>query len=271
MALPHGQPDISEADRLAHEMNNLLDGSMKSIELALYRLRASELSPDQQKAVERLESADAILGRMAGLVENLSASAGAAGALVGDVVDTRFGLGTGADRGTVDDALRHALASVPRALEERGVRLSARAGAELRALPAGLLYNVISNAVKNAAESIERRWQLAGTPDGDGSGDSLTLELAAAKREGWLRLTVTDTGAGLDPAVLDGSGRLRKGVTSKTGGELTPVHAGTRRRGVGLDVCRRVSETFGGQLTLIERDPRGVSFRFDFPRTALGA
>ena len=276
--MPPEVPDepaaITRAHRLAHEMNNLLDGSMKSIELALYRLRSSDLSADQARALERLESADAILGRMAGVVADWSASAAASRDLLDGAADARFGFTTGG--GTVDDAFRHALSSVPASLERRGVRLSARADAGLSRLEAGALYNVISNAVKNAAESIERRWALAGTPDGDDSGDALTLELRRASRGGWLILTVTDTGAGLDPAVVDGSGRLRRGVTSKGGGELGPAsnltseRAGrTRRRGIGLDVCRRVSERFGGELTLLERDPRGVSFRFAFPQAAL--
>ena len=247
------------ADRLAHELNNLLDGSMKSIELAVHRLRGSDLSEDQLAAVKRLEIADEILGRMAGVVEAWSASVAGSRDILEGVLDTRFGLGSGS--GSIDDAFRHALASVPVSLETRGVLLSARADAGLAERPAGPLFNVIGNAVKNAAESIERRWHLADTPRGDGSGDRIAVTLMRdPDAAGWLELRVDDSGAGLDPAVTDAAGDVQIGVSTRAGG-----------KGIGLAICRRIAADLGGTMSLTELDPRGVRFALRLPERSLPA
>ena len=245
-----------DAEVTAHELNNLLDGTMKSIELALMHLRHDRLSESQAAACRRLELADEVLARAADLVRRWSADASGMEGLLSPATPPRFGGACDAS-GTLEVACRHALSAVPPELEEAGIDLVARVDPEVAELPAGAVFNLLHNAVRNAAESILRRRHLAGTPDGDAGGDALSVEVASS--DDTVRLEVRDTGAGFDDGELGTDGLPPRGLTHKKG-------AG---HGIGLRRCRRIVHELGGTLWLEPLDPRGAAFRCVIPREAL--
>ncbi len=99
-----------------------------------------------------------------------------------------------------------------------------------------VLVNLLRNAV-DAMETSPRR--------------ELTVDLGGAE-DGFLRVSVTDTGPGIAPEV---AGRLfQPFVTTKPQG-----------MGVGLSICRSIIESHGGRLWAEPNPAGGTVFRFTVP------
>ncbi len=249
---PHrdgGEPDPADTSTpaaLAHELNNLLDGSMRSVSLALRALRDDNQEADPDGVIERLESADHLMHRMIGLVRTLGNTNPAATPDPVSATPRAFGQ-------TVGEALDHALRSVAAEVDEQGITVSALADPGLTDAPADALYTVMSNGLRNAVESIQLRRQRANDPNG---ADRVELRLEQDGDD--VLLTLADTGAGLDPAVFEAGGAFRFGVTTKPDGN-----------GIGMGLCRQVARALGGTLRLTNRTPRGAVLTLRFPRQAL--
>jgi signal transduction histidine kinase len=79
----------------------------------------------------------------------------------------------------------------------------------------------------------------------------VTIEMAPEKA-GWIRLSVSDTGAGIDPSVAN---RLFEPfVTTKSKG-----------MGLGLLVTRSIVENHGGKIWATPNPDRGATFTFTLP------
>lgn len=88
-----------------------------------------------------------------------------------------------------------------------------------------LLYQLLSNAIRAA---------------GDGGQVLLRLE---GRGKGWIRLTVSDSGAGFTSA------QLARAFDPDRAGD--PLAEGTRGLGLGIAICRRVAERHGGRMALL--------------------
>jgi signal transduction histidine kinase len=85
-----------------------------------------------------------------------------------------------------------------------------------------------------------------------------TLEIGVRRDPDQLRLTVTDTGPGIDPAVAE---RL-----------FTPFFSTKPTgSGLGLSVSRRVVQAHGGSLTASDRAGGGACFTITLPGVPTGA
>ncbi len=229
------------ASQVAHELNNLLDGSLRSVGLALRRLRDSPLNDEQQDAVDKLESADRLLQRMIGLVDTL-----------GNTDASDSATPSAANR-TLGAALEHALESCAAVAESEGISVAAVADPTLAPLPADALFTVMSNALKNAIESIQARRARDGDPHGLDR-----VELRLERDDDDVVLRVTDSGAGIDRALLGPGGGFRFGVTTKPDGH-----------GIGLGLCHQIAQSLGGRLWLRNQTPRGAVLTLRFPASAL--
>ena len=99
--------------------------------------------------------------------------------------------------------------------------------------------SVVWNAlIKNALDSMENRGVLGVRTSGDG---------------GRIRVEISDTGPGIDPAIRDRV--FEPFVTTKTGG------AGM---GLGLDIARKIVQDYGGTIEF-ESAPGSTVFRVSFP------
>ena len=108
-----------------------------------------------------------------------------------------------------------------------------------------VLLNLLSNAVKfTAAGSVTVRaaWK---PQDGDG-------------RSGRLRLSVSDTGAGIEPEKLK---RLFERF-SQADVSINRTHGGT---GLGLAISKGIVELMGGRIGVTTRPGRGSTFWFEVP------
>ena len=106
-----------------------------------------------------------------------------------------------------------------------------------------ILYNLISNAVK---------FTEAGT-----------VSVTVARRRGRVRLSVTDTGIGIDKANIQ---RLFE--------KFEQADASTTRRfggsGLGLAICRQLAEMMGGQIRARSSDGVGTTFQVSLPLERVG-
>jgi signal transduction histidine kinase len=135
---------------------------------------------------------------------------------------------------------RLADASRPR-LTTAGVILVLKLPAQLPHVTADetQLELAILNLVTNALDAM---------PDGG------TLTLAASNSNGQVRIEVTDTGAGIDPAIR--ANMFQPWITTKSAGEGT---------GLGLSITRDVINRLGGTVSAISEPGQGATFVIALP------
>jgi signal transduction histidine kinase len=104
-----------------------------------------------------------------------------------------------------------------------------------------LFQNLIGNAIKYRSEQPPR------------------IDISTEIRDGWLRLTVADNGIGIDPqyhaTIFVAFKRLHgKGIP------------GT---GIGLAICQRVVERYGGRISVQSQPGKGATFIVTLPETRI--
>ncbi|MEM6332428.1 MAG: ATP-binding protein [Planctomycetota bacterium] len=244
-------PSEAGSREVAHELANLLDGSMRSLGLGLKKLDGADGDERSAEALQQLRVADQAMKRMAALLRQwMGRSAGVGGVLAG------------LERGTLGEAIDHAVELTRAGAEARGVRLTADVSTDAAALPAGPVYGVVVNGLRNAMEAIDAadRGGEAGLPAPGGRFEHHEVAVRAWVEGGDVRLTVTDSGAGVAAEMLDAQGAVRVGRSTKETG-----------RGIGLAVGREVIEGLGGRLRLKDREDerRGAVLTLRWPRAAI--
>jgi signal transduction histidine kinase len=238
-----GAPDA--ADRLTtltHELGNLLDGSLRWINIAerdLPRPEDATLCVELERTRRQLDTVRRALLQMNDLVRTSMKSG--------------LSLGTPAvapgERVSLGEALDHAVDVVrPRAWSlgiELTIAIDERAGPRA----AGAAYSVMLNGLHNAIDSIERR---LGGRRGQGHVEA---RLGWTERAGVARivLEITDDGEG-PPALEDPGAVFEPGYTGKSNGH-----------GIGLALSRQIILELGGRIELLAgRDGTGAVLRAVF-------
>ena len=208
---PHQPPELSVA-QLAHELNSLLDGSLRSLALAQRALSCPGEGESQAlgPALARLQAAQEALKSMADVLDRAMVGRTSPGDLLGQIRSLSQVVQRAVDR-TEDWASGH------------DVELILSIDPEAANLPAGPLEPVILNGLRNAVESCisggdaERRVELSVKAE---SGNDLALVIA-------------DTGGGVPDD-------FRVGRTGKPDGH-----------GLGLQVVQQIVAELGGHVSLI--------------------
>ena len=231
---PGSSPTPATPSQLVHELANLLDGSLRNVSLVLSDLRHQsdhDGAADDTGGValtQRLDAANGAMQQMAMLLRRWIHHNRAQPVLYGQ-------------RGTLGAAVDQAVHLLEAAAMSRCITITRSVSESARQLPAGPLYPIIANALRNSLEAIG-----ADTPPpADGHRIKLDCRVVADQ----VVVTIDDTGSGLDPALLDRRGCVGTGRTSKG-----PGH------GVGLGLSRQIAAAIGGTIELTDHPPQGARF-----------
>lgn len=209
--------------KVAHELGNLLDGALRYVSLA--RSRVHHAAPDRPESPvsHELDVAHQSLTRMATLVRD--ALSQTAKPLTGSLYEHR----------PLVEALAHACDLHRPLADERAIRIDTEISPRLVLLPAGAIYPVVANAVRNAIEAVGRDGSVRVIAELLTPGSSRTGEPE-------VQIDVIDDGPGPPPGAGDRVFDL--GFTTKQAG-----------LGVGLALAREVVREMGGWISLTPRLP----------------
>lgn len=216
-----GATEPGDAKKLAHELSNLVDGSLRNLSLAMTRLDDIH-ETDADDTTDRLAASASAMKQMAELLHRFMD----AGRATQDTKPLHW------SDATVGEAVGCAMRMVDPIAQQSHITMRADV-ALLGNLPAGPLYPAIANAIKNAAEAIGEngRIDITGSLDGDRA-----------------TLRIIDNGPGIGDGVpRDADGMVMAGYTSKRNGH-----------GTGLAVGLEVAGSVGGTMTLNNRPMGGA-------------
>lgn len=202
---------------LAHELAGLLDGSTRYLAMARAVIDRSP-SHDQHAAQDELAIVAGALDRMAELVRGAMESP-TAGTLA-------VGLGC---RVSLAEAIHHAARVVDAWSRQHQVEVRVSLEPGLESVPAGPLYVVVLNAIRNAAEAIVEQ---------SAPGVVRVTASISSNPQRMLRLVIEDDGPGL-PAHLPADALFAHGISAKESGA-----------GLGLSIARHLVAQLGGTIRL---------------------
>lgn len=275
----------------AHEMANLLDGSLRNVALVMATLRdaqqhpsttadlpsqdgAATQSPQSPEAsaasllklpspelINRLETANVAMQQMAQLVHQLlnqqtAIQSGTQAATIQPNASANPDLHTAlaaVDALTLAQAMDHVLRLLKPLADQQHIALLVDIDPETQKLPAGPLFPVIVNAVRNSLQAIARTMQDGSPHDKQHASRKFVVQVHArvirSSNRPKLQLTIQDNGPGLDPVTLDGQGRFQYGTTTHPQGH-----------GLGLPLVRDIVQSLGGHLSIagIGRNTPGI-------------
>lgn len=225
---------------LVHELSNLLDGSMRIVALAKRSVDASQhpdtrtdnLCPEQLS--RQLDTVRAAMVQMADLVRSSAiglSEGGSAG-----MRTMSFG-----STASVAEAVGHAVDVMMPLADECRVQVDVHVASELSGIPAGPIYPVVVNGVKNAIESIQR---VGETFVGGCVIVRAWLQPASGTRSAEIVIDISDDGQGVRARARrkgedDGQDMFSLGFSTKPGGS-----------GIGLALSKDVISQLGGSITL---------------------
>lgn len=228
--------------QMVHELANLLDGSLRHVELVLSSVKRPISVPRQRgdedaHVWDHLHVARDAMRQMATLMQRW-------------MVQRRPSASVFDQPQTFGQAVRQAVdLCVPEASKYQ-IDIRVQLSDDAAQLPAGPVYTIIINALRNSIQA------MAGVV-GHGSVGLRhrgKIELSVRVSGGAVDLSIRDHGPGLDPSIVDEQGRVRFGVTTKPDG-----------CGMGLLLCADIAASLGGHIQLNNRLPTGVVFALTYP------
>jgi signal transduction histidine kinase len=207
------------SSKVTHEVGNLLN----NIGMVAMMLRAQPLDDGGRNALELLERESLRIGRF-----------------IGNFLQFAKRPELVLQRASVGAILREALDVQQLPAREKGIIIDRRLPADLPPLlvDVSLLYQVLSNLLKNSLEAMDRPGRI--TVEGN-------LE------EGYVRLTIRDSGPGIEPEVM--AKIFEPFYTTK----------GKKGTGLGLSICKSIIEAHRGSLECRSTPGEGAAFTLRLP------
>lgn len=234
---------VERLTALTHDLANLLDGSLRCLLLARRSMEAAPPAMELDAARKQIETVFGALQRMAELVHSAMCGAGAISPAAQHWVRRAV---------TLQESITHAADVLTPEAGQHGVRLDVRIAEDAASLPAGPLYTVLLNGMRNALESIIRAQAEHPPLPGQAGHIEVIADCTPVNAAGvtTLRIEIRDDGRGI-ASTEDARRALDYGYTTKPGGT----------GGVGLALARDVVREVGGAIELLPREDRARSTR----------
>jgi signal transduction histidine kinase len=221
------------AAKIAHELNNPLDGSLRYIKLAMRRLQQPTTpSNPPEKVTEYLSSAQEALGKINEILSDLTQFA-------------RHGQ-AGIETISINNLVEQAVRTLSARASLAGVSIECQLGEHIPHAGGPKLYQVFCNLLKNAIDAVvEKKRQ-------DPHAASV-VTIHTERTGSTVRIVFEDTGTGL-PA--DRQYLFDPFFTTK------PVGEGT---GLGLAISKEIVGQYCGKITAGDRPTGGACFTVEIP------
>lgn len=219
---------------LAHDLSNMLDGSMRWLGLAAAALPEEERAQDTENLTKAREQIGTVLSTLERMSTMVNAAMRSKSVPIGSPL-----LGVSSVV-TIAMAIDHAVDVVRPLASQAGVRIEVRIDPRGGRLPAGPMYTVVLNALFNAVESINK----ATKPDSLDPGGLIEIVARVDSKREETVIEVFDDGVGLDACVRNNKA-FRHGVSTNED-----------HQGIGLSMSHQIVEQLEGIITLTEREDR---------------
>ncbi len=238
---PSAGPDSADnLTTLAHDLSNLIDGSMRWLSLAITQMDPNSKDPNEQldTARQQIDTVQQTLHRMSTMVNiamrSNSIHIGSPMLGVSEAVSTAM-------------AIDHAVDVVRPLASQAGVRIEIDIDHSAGSIPAGPLYTVVLNALFNAVQSIQRATRV----DSLDPGGLIKVAATTDKSHDELVITITDDGVGLTPGISPEQ-PFKHGYSTESSDQPN---------GMGLSISRQIVDQLEGVITLTNRPDQQTSTR----------
>ncbi|MBL4808775.1 MAG: HAMP domain-containing histidine kinase [Phycisphaerales bacterium] len=236
---PSAGPEAADQlTTLAHDLSNLIDGSMRWLSIAATGINSDQPDPNEQleTARQQIDTVQATLHRMSTMVNVAMRSHTV------PIGSPLLGVSTAI---TTAMTIDHAVDVVAPLAAQAGVRIEVNINQDAGNLPAGPIYTVILNALFNAVESISG----ATKADSLDPGGLIQIEATLDQKHDELVITITDDGIGLKPGTNPEQPFKHGYTTNNSNNESDKLW------GVGLSISHQIIEQLEGIITLTNRPP----------------
>lgn len=228
-----GPESADQLTTLAHDLSNLIDGSMRWLSIAATGIDSDQPDPNEQldTALEQINTVQQTLHRMSTMV-NVAMRSNTVP--IGSPI---LGVSTAI---TTAMAIHHAVDVVAPLAAQAGIRIQINIDPEAGNLPIGPLYTVVLNALFNSVQSIGR----ATKADSLDPGGLINIDAAIDTKHDELVLTITDDGVGLTPGTNPELPFKHEYSTNNSKSQTNNFG------GLGLAIARQIIDQLEGVITL---------------------
>jgi signal transduction histidine kinase len=232
-----GPNAVQDAATLVHELGNLLDGSLRLLSLALRAMdkaRGERAGEALEQAHKQVSTASFAMERMADLVH---------ASLRGSALPIGSPAHPHGRPVNVAEAVDHAARVLTPEADEHGITITTKIADDACGLPAGSLYSVVLNGLRNAVDAVRAAQSRRGSPRSGRIEIAVQREPAPpGHRVRWLSLIIRDDGQG-PPKGQDAAMVFDYGFSTRAAG-----------RGLGLALSRSLVREMHGTIELLRGD-----------------
>lgn len=220
-----GMTDL--AAKIAHEINNPLDGSIRFINLALRRLTEDINEASPEKLTEYLSSARNALGKINDILSDLSNFAKCGQAKIENI--------------SINDLINQAIQTFSAQLKAENINVITMLSDDIPDTGGTKLYQVFCNLLKNAIDAINEKRKKD-------QASNAVITITSQFKNNTITITFEDTGIGLPKQKQYLFDPFYTTKTHENG------------MGLGLAICKEIIEQYGGTITAENRKAGGAKF-----------
>ncbi|HVP13314.1 MAG TPA: ATP-binding protein [Phycisphaerae bacterium] len=225
------------AARVAHELNNPLDGILRYTNMALRLAEKLDNAPQPDPA--------APVGRLIGYLKNAKTGIVRMTEIISALLEFSRNTPSTFEQATINKIVEDAVAAMEGRAHESNVTVVCNfLQTDMPVVRGSNVFQVFCNLIKNAIEAMPK-------------GGTLTVTTRLTDAD--VIVTFEDTGVGLPEQAEK---IFEPFFTTKAPGKGT---------GLGLAVCKELIEKYSGTITAANRQPRGAVFTVSIPTSKLAA